>query len=407
MTLSSLSKHDDPGRQRRIAVVTPELHRRGGTERGNAEVVARLAQSCQVCLFAHHWEPDATPNICFHRVPVLPWPGLVRFLSFYVSATRAVRRAAARHGGFDSVYSPGANCHEVQVSSAWFCQARQLALFRSGKHRPPAATLMDWLKLAHRWTYAYCVARVEKAFYSLPHLKKVITQSHLLARDLQRFCGLSPDRVVVAHGGVSCETFTPEKRMALREQARAELGLVPDQFVFFFIGNNWLIKGLYHAMQALVHVPNAQMMVVGLGAERPESWRAFSRKLGLENRITYLSKRPDVLYYYAAADALLAPSVYDTFPLMPLEALACGLPVIISRNTGVAEITGAEDCLVVENVENTEELAHAMRRMAQDPALRERLAANGLALARQNRWDRIYQAIARELLAPATRRKAA
>ena len=98
------------------------------------------------------------------------------------------------------------------------------------------------------------------------------------------------------------------------------------------------------------------------------------------------------------ADALLAPSVYDTFPLMPMEAMACGLPVIISRNTGVAEIVGVEDCIVVEDVENAAELAAAMQRMATDADLRERLARNGLVLARNNRWDRIYQAVADELL---------
>ena len=112
--------------EQRIAIVSPEMHRRGGTERGNAEVMARLARTHQICLFAHHWEPDGTPNICFHHVPVLKWPGLLRFLSFYLSATRAVRRAERSHGRYAAVYSPGANCAEVEISTAWFCQARQL-----------------------------------------------------------------------------------------------------------------------------------------------------------------------------------------------------------------------------------------------------------------------------------------
>ena len=393
-----MTQPNKPTMRKRIAVVTPELHRRGGTERGNAEVIARIAALHDVCLFAHRWEPDGTPNICFHRVPVLPWPGLVRFLSFYASASRVVRRAERQHGAFAGVYSPGANCSLVQVSSAWFCQARQLELFRSGKHRPPPATFTDWLKLAHRWSYAWCVAQVERAFYRLPGLRRVVTQSHLLARDLQAFYGLPAERLTIAHGGVSCETFTPQQRTERRACARRELGIRDDDFVFFFIGNNWLIKGLYHVMRALPAVPKVKLMIVGLGAEQPDSWRAFSRTLGVAHRITYLPKRPDIIHYYAAADALLAPSVYDTFPLMPMEAMACGLPVIISRNTGVAEIVGAEDCIVVEDVENAAELAAAMQRMATDADLRARLARNGLVLARNNRWDRIYQAVADELL---------
>jgi glycosyltransferase involved in cell wall biosynthesis len=138
--------------------------------------------------------------------------------------------------------------------------------------------------------------------------------------------------------------------------------------------------------------------VVGVGIERPESWQRFSRELGVAERITYVPRRPDILYYYAAADALLAPSVYDTFPLMPMEAMACGLPVIISRQTGVAEIVGEEDAMVVSNPKETAELAELMRRMAGDSALRGRLVTNGLRLARQNDWDRIHQAVLAELL---------
>ncbi len=59
----------------RIAVVTAELHRTGGTERGTAEVVVRLPREHDVCLFAHRWEPDGGANVCFHRVAVMPWPG--------------------------------------------------------------------------------------------------------------------------------------------------------------------------------------------------------------------------------------------------------------------------------------------------------------------------------------------
>jgi glycosyltransferase involved in cell wall biosynthesis len=389
------------GARLRIAVVTPELHHTGGTERANAEILARLAQEHQVCLYAHRWVADGTPNICFHPVPVVPWPGLVRFLSFFVSASLAVQAGEKRHGGYDGIYSPGANCRQVQVSTAWFCQARQHQLFRSGDHRPPPATAMDWLKLAHRWFYAWTVARVERIFYASPRLERVITQSHLLAHDLTHFYGLPPNRITVAHGGVNAAAFDAETRAALRPRARRELGLQDGEFVFFFIGNNWLIKGLYHVMRALALVPRVRLMVVGLGAERPESWQRFSRELGVAERIAYLPRRPDILYYYAAADALLAPSVYDTFPLMPLEAMACGLPVIVSRQTGVAEILGEQDALVVSRPEDLVELAELMRQMATDAALRARLMKNGMCLARQNPWDRMHRAVVDELLAVA------
>ncbi len=403
---ATLESSSGLGRGLRIAVVTPEMIRTRGTERANAEMVARLARENRICLFAHHWEPDGTPGICFHRVPVMPWPGLLRFLTFFASATWQVRRAERRHGTYDAVYSPGPNCRQVQVSSAWFCQARQLALFRSGKHRPQPATWLDWLKLAHRWSYAAVVSAVERHFYSLPTLRRVVTQSHLLAGDLAGFYGLPPERIVVAHGGVNSAHFEPAQRLVLRDRARRELGIPADEFAFFFIGNNWLIKGLYHVMEALARVPRGTLYVVGVEFEPPHSWQKHSRALGIASRVCYLPRRPDVIYYYAAADALVAPSVYDTFPLMPLEAMACGLPVIISRNTGVAEIVRDDDCLVVSQLDDPAELAEALRRISEDAGLRARLAANGLELACQRPWDGIYRAISAELVALARTRAA-
>lgn len=388
----------------RIAVVTPELHRTGGTERANAEIVAAFAREHDVCLYAHRWVPDPDVRLCFHPVPVVPWPGLARYLSFYQSASFAVARGERRHGGYDGIYSPGANCRQVTVSTAWFCQARQLALFRSGGHRPRPASLMDRLKLMNRWFFAWTTSGMERRFYQSERLERVIAQSRLLAGDLTNFYDVPAGKLEVAHGGVNAATFDPAERKALRPRVREELGLPDGRFVFFFIGNNWLIKGLYHVLRALAEVPDVWVAIVGADVERRESWEKFSRALGVADRLRYLPRRRDVIAYYAAADALLAPSVYDTFPLMPMEAMACGLPVIISAQTGVAEIVGPEDALVVSNPKNTPELAAAMRRMAGDAELRARLVSNGLALAGRSPWDRLQQAVARELLAQASRR---
>ena len=382
----------------RIAFVSPELHRTRGTERASYEVMTRLATQHDVCLFARHWEPDGKTQVCFHPVPVLRGPGLVTYLSFFLSATWQVRRAGRRHGGFHTVYSPGPNCGQVQVSTAWFCQARQLALFRSGKHRPPPHSVMDWLKLGNRWAYAAAVTGMERLFYASPRLRRVVSPSRLLARDLTAFYGLPEERVRVAYAGVDSEHFTPAHRAELRERARREMDLPADRFVFFFIGNNWLIKGLFHLLRALPHVPDALLVVVGADYERIESWRRMSEEFGVADRIRYVGRRPDILYYYAAADALLAPSVYDTFALMPMEAMACGLPVIVSRNAGVAEIVGKDSALVVENIEDSAELAGAMNRIARDSDLRARLAASGLQLSHHHSWEEFCGAIEAELL---------
>ena len=381
----------------RIAVVTPELHRKRGTERVTSEMVVRLAAEHDVHVFAHYFRAEDYPGVQFHSVPVLPWPGLATFLSFYYVSESVVKRVARRAGAFDVVYSPGPNSAAVDVATAHFCQAKQLELFRSGKHRPPPATPLDWAKLTNRWLYARLVAGIETSFYRSRTLRRVLTQSELLAQDLHRYYGLPKEKTVTAYPGVDLPSFSPEARESLRTKARKAIGLGETDFVFAFLGNNWLIKGLYNVLHAMAQLPDAMLIIVGADFEPPASWEKLARKLGVLDRLTFLPRRTDVIFYYAAADALLAPSVYDTFGLMPLEAMACGLPCVITRGMGVAEIVSSNEAIVLENGEDAAALARAMRGLMNDEELRAKLVANGIELAQRHTWEGMYAATLDEL----------
>jgi UDP-glucose:(heptosyl)LPS alpha-1,3-glucosyltransferase len=387
----------------RIAVVTPELHRQRGTERITSELVDRLAAEHEVHVFAHTFDSRGYPGVQFHGVRILRWPGLAGFLSFYAVSERALRRAARAHGAFDVVYSPGPNCSAAQVVTAHFCQARQLAAFRSGKHRPAPSTLLDRAKRINRWMYAWVVTRVERAFYSSSGLQRVLTPSGLLAEDLHREYALPREKATVAHPGVDTRTFSPQARAVMRARARAELGLGDADFAFLFLGNNWLIKGLYHALHALADVPEARLLIVGADYEPTASWRKLAQKLGVSQRVAFLPRRADVLFYYAAADTLLAPSVYDTFALMPLEAAACGLPSIITRSMGVAEVLREVEAVLLDTCEDHAALAGAMRALRQDAVLRERLGRAARLRAQQHSWDSMCSATLEALLVAANR----
>lgn len=385
----------------RIAIVTPDLHRTGGTERGAAELMSRLARRHRICLFANHWEPDATPNICFHRVPVIPWPGLARFYSFYWAATRALSAAEHSEGRYDTIYSPGPNCKQVEVCTAWFCQQRQHELLAAGRLRPRPARFTGWLRLLHRRLYAASVTRLERNFYRSPRLQRVISPAEVLKTDLVQCYGVEPERIVVGHSGVDSSAFAPARREALRPQARRELGLQDGVFHFLFVGTDWVRKGLLTILEALPGVPGAELLVVG--AEQPEAWRRASARFGVESRVRYLPRRADILYYYAAADALVAPSVYEPFGLMPLEAMACGLPSIITRPMGVTELVAPDEALILEDAFNTHELARTMRELMTDSALYTRLVSAGIARARAHPWDRMCDITMEQLLAVAQR----
>ena len=88
---------------------------------------------------------------------------------------------------------------------------------------------------------------------------------------------------------------------------------------------------------------------------------------------------------YSNALAFVYPSLYEGFGLPPLEAMACGAPVITSRSSSLPEVTG--DAAIYVDPENTEELACALDRIASDGALRNNLSAQGRARAAEFTWD--------------------
>jgi UDP-glucose:(heptosyl)LPS alpha-1,3-glucosyltransferase len=393
-------------RKLRIAFVTPSLLEARGTERVTAELLRRLAPEHEVCLFVRDGFPPQGVSLCLHRIARVPGPGLIKFLGFYALASRAVRAAAKQHREYDVVYSPGPNCAQADVVTAHFCQARQLELLRSGEHCPRAANWLDRAVRANRWLYASVVSRLERAFYS-SRQRRVLTPSQLLARDLIDYYGLFPAQAVCVPFGVDREFFNSQRRLEIRTSARQELGLGADDSTFLFMGNNWLIKGLLYVLRALAEVPAAKLLVVGADVERAASWQRAAKESGVDSRVKFLPRRSDVMFYYAAADALVAPSVYDTFGLMPLEAAACGLPAIITRSMGVAEVFTPEETTVLERADDVPALAAAMRRLQADAGYREELGCRALLRATQSSWDRSCQPTLDLLVQFAQERKSA
>ena len=200
----------------------------------------------------------------------------------------------------------------------------------------------------------------------------------------------SPDRLVVAHSGVDTATFNRERRRELRESVRKELGLGAADFCFLFVGTDWVRKCLLTVLDALARVPDALLYAVG--PYDPASYRRYAEVAGVAERVLFPPRRADIISYYAAADAVVAPSFYEPFGMVPLEAVACGVPVIITRQMGVAEILDEESAIVLDDPADSAALAHSMCRLMEDPELRQRLVLHGELRARMSPWDGICQA---------------
>ncbi len=138
------------------------------------------------------------------------------------------------------------------------------------------------------------------------------------------------------------------------------------------------------------------LAIAGEGALREELQRQ-GEYLGIASRLHWLGRVPDPYPYYRAADLFAMPSRHEGMPNALLEALSCGLPVVVSDGSpGPLEFVEEGASGVVVQVESADALAHAFSRLAADPELRERLGKEGkkrvseLALEQVSTvWDRV------------------
>ena len=172
---------------------------------------------------------------------------------------------------------------------------------------------------------------------------------------------------------------------------RTRLGLADTQPVFLYVGSGFERKGVAQALQALARTPDAHLLIVGHD-KKAKQYQRLSRSLGVGQRAHFVGAQTDVKPYYGLADALLLPTLYDPFPNVVVEAMACGLPVITSKKCGAAELIDEGRQGFVRDALDTAGLAQAMQILSKPGRARE-MGAQARQLAEPMRLD----SMAREL----------
>ncbi len=124
--------------------------------------------------------------------------------------------------------------------------------------------------------------------------------------------------------------------------------------------------------------------------------------MGITKDVIFIDYIPevDLAYYYCSAALLVYPSLYEGFGLPPLEAMACGCPVVTTNTSSLPEVVGEAGIMV--NPYDTRSLVQAMRRVLTDDKLRDNMVRKGLEHARQFSWEKaarqtmeVYQSVER------------
>ena len=374
-------------RRPQLAVVSPFLDKWHGTERRVVEWISQLAADFEIHVYSQRVDDLDLSKVTWHRIPKLPGPHLVNFAWWFV-ANRLWREWDRRFRGLrhDLTFSPGPNCLDADAISVHIVFAeyvRQIQPLLS----PSRNLLRDWPRILHRRLYYSLAVWLEGRAYRRPSITLVLI-AHKTAKILAQFYGRR-DHFPVIYLGLDHGVFNPRRRVSQRESVRNGLGISSVRFVVLLIGNDWRNKGLPVLLDTLVRLRELPVDLLVVGREDPSPYRVVIREHGLNDRVHFFPPRDDVEFYYAAADAYAGPSLEDTFAQPPAEAMACGLPVIVSETNGTSEvITNGADGLILKDPTDSSALAAMIRQLYEDKELRATMGERAAETAREYTWER-------------------
>jgi glycosyltransferase involved in cell wall biosynthesis len=383
----------------RIAAISPFVDRQHGTERVLAEQLTLLStkHGCEIRLYSQAVQdlavsPDSPPSassavrIVWRPVPGFRAPHLFSYL-FWLAANSVCRwwDFHVRRIRWDLLFSPGINsltADAVAVHIVFHEYYRRVI----GQLGFRGAPLRSWLRRFHRRLYYLLIMKLERRIYRDPKVALTAVSS-LVAQQLQEY--FDRYNVTVIPNGVATNEFNSELRLARREIARKECGLQRDDFVLLLLGNDWVKKGLPCLLRSLQLLKDLPVRLIVAGHDDTTLFNSDLQQLDLKDRLMFCRTRSDVLFYYAAADVYVGPSIEDAFGLPVIEAMACGLPVISSVRAGASQaIQHGSNGFLLQNPDSPQELAELIRNLFSNQALRERLGKSAEITARGYAWEK-------------------
>ncbi len=200
-----------------------------------------------------------------------------------------------------------------------------------------------------------------------------------------------PSRIMSIPCGVDTERFRPLGRT----RARRILGLPFDSPLALFVGRLDRLKGIDILLQATAEVQtDFRLLLIGgdaKDAKHKAELQQMAADLGITDRILFLDAVPHdtIPLYYNAADVCVVPSYYESFGMVALEAMACGIPVVASRVGGLQETVRDGQTGFLVPWRSPSALAARLDQLLLDHALRRRLGREARSAAERFRWSEV------------------
>lgn len=219
----------------------------------------------------------------------------------------------------------------------------------------------------------------------------IVTDSEFSKKEIIKYFPEYSDKIRVVPCGVDRERFRPCRNPDIIEKVKKSLEIDGDYFLY--VGTIEPRKNLVRLIRAYKvfarHVKNPPKLVLaGAKGWLCDDIYKLVEKLGMKNQVIFTKYVPseDMNPLMCGAMAFVFPSLYEGFGMPPLEAMACGVPVLTSGEASLPEVAG--DCAVICDAYSVKSIAENLYRLYKNPDLREKLSRKGLERAKLFTWEK-------------------
>ncbi len=356
---------------RRLAYLI-DTRKTGGAQRQLAGLLAHLPAACERTVYVWQETPEALGRVDFPRARLrLLGGGSMLRARGWLAFLRLVRHL--RRDPPDCLHATLGTANLVAPVAGALSGVPVLTSRRD---------LGDWMRPRHRWL----------ARRIAPRAAAVIANAEAVKQAAATLEGLPPKRIHVIPNGVDLPPALPGSE---RAAIRSALGASPEETVVVQVATLTRVKDHATALRAAERLRSAgvafRWWMVGEGPLR-RALEAEAAARGLGERVRFPGSRSDVPALLAAGDVAVLTSRSEGFPNAVLEAMAAGRPVVATDVGGTAEAVRPERTGLLVPPGDGEALAEALRRCADDPALRRRLGDAGRERARSEYgWDALTE----------------
>ncbi|NPA24262.1 MAG: glycosyltransferase family 4 protein [Deltaproteobacteria bacterium] len=319
----------------------------------------RIAELCrkagaEVEIYAARLQGEPPAGVDFTH---LPGRGVTHHRQ-YIDFSRRFQ-ALAREKGFAAVVG----FNKMPGLDLYF--AADPCFLASARQKGPLARLTGRYRTFAAFEKAVFDPAAETVILSISELQKRLFME-LYGTPAQRFCDLPP--------GVPADRLLPPDSGEMGRELRRELGIRDDELMILMVGSGFKRKGVDRALQAVKALPgeiSARTRLVVVGDDDLAVYRKMAQRLKVAERVVFTGGRTDVTRFLAAADLFFHPARQENTGGGLIEALAAGLPVLVTGVCGYSvHIERAGAGIVTPEPFSQEVLNEALSRMAAEPEQR-------------------------------------